>query len=134
MNPFSADLATKVFCRIGVSKIHGVGVICIRPIAKGINPMQEKMVCEFSEVPVAEIDALNLPLAVRQLVVDMCPENDGVYDVPSQGLNSIGIAWYLNHSDTPNMEERDGEFFAILDIAEGEELTANYLTYGELNL
>lgn len=131
---FLEDLSTRVFCRLGVSKIHGIGVIAMRPIPTGINPMQEMIEQEYTEVPVAEIDALNLPPAVRQLVVDMCPENDGVFEVPCQGMNGITVSWYLNHSDTPNMREDDGYFFALRNIEAGEELTVNYGTYSELNL
>ena len=105
---FINDLKTKVFCRIGASKIQGVGVIAVRPIPKGINPMQEDRPCVFETCTRAAI--------------------------PNHSLNSCGVAWFLNHSKTPNMEERDGDFFTLREIAEGEELTVNYGTYGELNL
>ena len=134
---FIDDLKTKVFCRVARSKIHGVGVIAIRAIPAGINPMKDDRDCEFEEIP---IDAIRndpeIPEAVKSLVTDFCPEReeDGVFDVPNHSLNGIGIAWYLNHSKTPNMEERDGDFFTLREIAEGEELTVDYGTYGELNL
>jgi SET domain len=123
---------SKVYCRIGVSKIHGVGVIAIRDIPKGINPMEEITPAQFDEVDSKLI--YSLPGFLRDLVLAMCPERDGVFDVPSQGLNSLGVAWYLNHSDAPNMEERDGEFFSLVPIAAGTELTVDYGTYGKLNL
>ena len=131
---FINDLKTKVFCRIGASKIQGVGVIAVRPIPKGINPMQEDRPCVFETCTRAAIESAQLPKSIMQLVVDLCPENDGVFDIPNHILNSCGVAWFLNHSKTPNMEERDGDFFTLREIAEGEELTVNYGTYGELNL
>lgn len=135
MKRFTIDLLENVYCRLGVSKIHGVGVIAIRPIPAGIDPMREQRDMEFDAVPRAEImDNQEIPEGVKKLVVDMCPENDGVFDVPPCSLNEIGVSFYLNHSKTPNMEERDGYFFALRDIAEGEELTVDYGTYGELNL
>lgn len=132
---FIDDLKRRVFCRLGVSKIHGVGVIAIRPIPAGINPMLERRKVEFLEVMVLQIKHdPQLPNSLKQLVVDMCPEVDGEYYCPPFSLNEIGISWYLNHSKTPNMTERDGEFFTARAIAEGEELTVDYGTYGELNL
>ncbi|HUD74398.1 MAG TPA: SET domain-containing protein [Terracidiphilus sp.] len=131
---FLNDLAENVYCRVGVSKIQGVGVIAMRPIPANINPMKEMVECEYVEIPVAEIDALNLTPAVRKLVVDMCPENDGIFEVPSWGLNGINVSWYLNHSDNPNMREEDGYFFTLRDIEAGEELTVFYDTYSKRNL
>jgi SET domain-containing protein len=132
---FTENLITKVFCRLGVSKIHGVGVFAIRDIPKGINPMEEMKSCDFEEVNIEDLKCLTqLPLAVHQFVIDMCPQNGATFSCPKQGLNSIGIAWYLNHSTTPNMEEQDGNFYALADIPAGTELTVNYGTYGALNL
>ena len=34
--------------------------------------------------------------------------------------------YYMNHCDNPNIENRDGEKFAIRDIREGEELHFDY--------
>lgn len=125
----------QVYCRIGASKIHGVGVIAIRDIPAGIDPMKENREMEFEEVPVAEIrDNPNITDAVKKLVKDMCPERDGVYDVPPCNLNEIGVSFYLNHSADPNMEERDGYFFTRFEIKAGTELTVDYGTYGKENL
>jgi SET domain-containing protein len=136
MNEFVEDLKSKVFCRIAPSPIHGVGVFAIRSIPKGINPMQENRTFEFQQVPVKEVmDDPDLPASVKKLVVDMNPENDGYFDCPPFSLNEIGVSYYLNHSKTPNMgEDGDGNFITLRDIAEGEELTVDYSTYGELNL
>jgi hypothetical protein len=131
---FKRDLLEKVYCRLAPSPIHGVGVFAIRPIPKGIDPMQEKRTFEFEEMSVAQVAGLPEPLL--KLVRDMCPENDGHFDIPPFSLNEIGISYYLNHSKTPNMrcDEESGNFFALRDIAAGEELTTDYGSYGELNL
>lgn len=135
MNRFTKDLLENVYCRIGVSKIHGVGVIAVRDIPKGIDPMKETRTIEFETVPATEIlDNPEIPEGLKKLVVDMCPENEGVFDVPPCSLNEIGVSFYLNHSNEPNMEERDGYFFTLREIKEGEELTVDYGTYGEMNL
>jgi hypothetical protein len=138
MNPtdFIKDLETAVYCRIGVSKIHGVGVIAIRPIPKGIDPMEEARDMTFNQVSSSEVfDNANITPEVKELVKAMCPENDGVLDIPPCSLNEIGVSFYLNHSKNPNMEcDDEGNFFALRDISPGEELTVDYGTYGALNL
>lgn len=135
---FIQDLKEKVFCRIGVSKIHGVGVIAIKDIPKGINPMQEMKPCKFVVVKGHDMKKafIAAPKAVKDLVVAMCPERtkEDEWDCPANGLNSIGVAWYLNHSKKPNMKEHDGDFYSIRKIKAGEELTVDYGTYGALNL
>lgn len=138
MNTFIENLKQKVFCRLGVSKVHGVGVFAIRDIPAGVNPMEEMSPTEFETVKASEMSAAFTGLSpeIKQLVIDMCPERtkDGEWDCPAHGLNSIGIAWYLNHSSAPNMEERDGDFFSLREIKSGEELLVDYGTYGALNL
>jgi SET domain len=134
---FIENLEKKVFCRVGVSKIHGVGVLAIRDIPKGINPMESKG-DRFSIVRGKEMRTafLKMPEEIKQLVIDMCPERvaDDEWDIPLFGLNSISVAWYLNHSDRPNMVEHHGDFISKRKIRKGEELTVNYGTYGALNL
>jgi len=135
MNDFVKDLIQHVYCRLAPSPIHGIGVFAVRAVPAGINPMHETRPFEFQQVPVKDVlDCPDLPGSVKKLVLDMCPENDGFYDCPPFSLNEISISWYLNHSNTPNMEERDGDFYTTRAIAEGEELTVDYGSYGELNL
>lgn len=130
---FTQNLRQEVFCRLGASKIHGVGVFAIRKIPKGTNPMKETRETDFLTITKEEVDSL--PKELRRLVVDMCPETDGLFDVPNYSLNEIGVSYYLNHSASPNMATDDGgDFYALCDIEVGEELTVNYGTYGELNL
>lgn len=137
MNPtaFIKDLETAVYCRLGVSAIHGVGVFAIKPIPQGINPMVETRYAEFDSCLEADIfDNSNIPDSVKALVKAMCPVNRGVVDIPPFSLNEIGVSFYLNHSKTPNMEcADDGNFYALREIAVGEELTVDYTEYGDLN-
>ena len=55
------------------------------------------------------------------------------YPLPSKGLNSINIIYYLNHSNEPNTEfcftENLDDFVSFVtsrDVKEGEELTQDY--------
>jgi hypothetical protein len=84
-------------------------------------------------IPKEELDAYDAPEEAKELVRDFCALQDGVYFVPSYGIDALTKNYYLNHSDTPNMMTPDkGEtFIAMRDIEVGEELTANYDEYHE---
>jgi hypothetical protein len=42
------------------------------------------------------------------------------------------IGWYLNHSGSPNSDEREEEcYYAVRDIAAGEEITIDYKKFNE---
>jgi uncharacterized protein len=136
MHPFIKDLIENVYCRIQPSPISGVGVFAIRDIPQGIDPMREHRSFEFGEVKKSEVmDNPDIPATVKKLVLDMCPERDGVFDIPPTTLNEIGVSYYLNHSKTPNMEcDDDGNFKTLVPIEAGTELLVDYLTYGAENL
>ena len=82
----------------------------------------------------------SLPVAVheRGLLVslrairDFFPANeDGVHWVSGWGLNNLNVSFYLNHSDTPNVEPHgaDGPYVGFRtnrDIRAGEELCYCY--------
>ena len=134
---FLQDLRKNVYCRLQASPIHGVGVFAIKDIPRGIDPMPENRAFKFNEVKRDYLMAdKSIPEAVKNLVIDMCPEEDGIFYVPNCSLNEIGIGFYLNHSKTPNMLEKDGgEYFVTArDIKAGEELFVDYGTYSEENL
>ncbi len=122
-----------VWCRLAATR-HGVGVVAIRDIPKGIDPFKN---CDpFGDVmklPAKELDASKAPREAKQMVRDFCALQDGVYFVPTYGIDAIDKSYFLNHSTSPNMETLDnGEtFVAARDIKKGEELTANYELYHE---
>ena len=51
----------------------------------------------------------------------------GGYWAPINFLR-ISVGWYMNHSETPNLQSDDGEvtYYAIKDILPGEEVTIDY--------
>jgi SET domain-containing protein len=81
-------------------------------------------------------DLRNLPPEIRRLYDDFCIiKDDGkTYGCPSS-FNQLTVSWYLNeprHPQKPSVECRDDYmFYALRDIAVGEELTVDYLTYSE---
>lgn len=117
-----------VSVRLGVSKIHGVGVFAIKKIKKG------QLVFEGDDgdlVWVRKGAVSRLSPTVRQLYEDFCVEKEGKYGCP-KNFDLLTVAWYLNHSTRPNVRSDDEyRFFAIRDINPGEELTADYRTYSE---
>ncbi len=122
-----------VWCRLAVTK-HGVGVVAIRPIPKGIDPFKN---CDpFGDVmklSAQELDASDAPKEAKQLVRDFCALQDGVYFVPNFGIDAIDKSYFLNHSSKPNMVTKDDgeEFVTARRIKKGEELTADYGEYHE---
>ena len=113
---------------------HGVGVVAIRNIPKGIDPFKN---CDphgdVIEVSEKELEASDAPKEAKQLVRDFCALQDGIYFVPSYGIDAIDKSYFLNHSGKPNMATHDkGEvFITARAIKKGEELTANYEQYHE---
>ena len=122
-----------VYCRLGITS-HGVGVVAIRLIPKGLDPFKNcDPAGDLLEIPAAELDAYDAPEEAKQMVRDFCALQNGSYHAPDYGIDAIDKSFYLNHSKTPNMISHDrGEtFVAARDIAAGEELTADYDTYHE---
>lgn len=135
---FLKDTEKNCYTRLKTSPIHGVGVFAIRDIPKGTNPFKGVIKFSFHKVKQAKI-RLNQKLneAQKQLIVDMCPEVDGYFYVPSYSINEIGVGYYLNHDKfRANMKEVNGgeDFVAKRDIDAGEELLVDYGTYSAENL
>ena len=117
-----------VYARIGLSRIHGVGVLAIRDIPKGIDPF----LGDSDHVVWVRRDMVRrLPPALRRLYTDFAMFWGERLGVP-RTLNMLSVGWYLNHSDHPNVEaDEDGRFYSLRRIRRGEELTADYRTFSD---
>jgi len=117
-----------VYTRIGPSKIHGVGIVAIRPIRKGTYiffPDDDRLHW------VKATELRHLPKEIRKLYKDFCIKKGEKYGCPVN-FNKLTPAWFLNRSTSPNVAiDDDYRFYALKNIAKGEELTANYRTYSE---
>ena len=124
-------LETEVFCKLGVSPIHDIGVFAIRPIPKGINPL--KSYIRMREIDVPKKDIKHLPKGVRNQIDMFCYYNRKTVSVPVNGLNSFDLAVYLNHSKQPNLRlKKVGVFETLKAIDKGEELFIDYdISFGE---
>lgn len=127
--------------RVGLSKVAGVGVIAIRPIPKNVDPFKTATSGGCHDMPLkmlSKSDVDSLPDTVRKLVHDfISPTKDGLYGVPARGMSTIDVSFYLNHSDTPNLDvvSRGCTYMSFVtnrEIAVGEELSISYKTgYGQ---
>jgi uncharacterized protein len=115
-----------VYARIGLSRVHGVGVLAIRDIPAGtlVFRGESERVAWVSRAAVRR-----LPKAIRSLYEDFGMVWGDKIGVPPT-LNMLSVGWYVNHADRPNVEAGDdGRFRALRRIRKGEELTADYRTF-----
>jgi SET domain-containing protein len=121
------------YARLRPSKIHGVGVFAIRKIKKGASIFPD------DKQPIKWVKGKrlqNLPPEIRKLYDDFSIiKKDGKkYGCP-KSFNQMTISWYLNEprsKQKANVECRvDYMFYALRDIACGEELTVDYGTFSE---
>lgn len=102
------------------SSIEGVGVHATHDIEANVQldlwGDEEEHCC-----PISEIDVESAELITRYGVV-----LDGVVWFPPR-FNRMAIGWYLNHSESPNVEWRaDDQMYSLKPITAGEELTIDY--------
>jgi hypothetical protein len=117
-----------VYVRLGISRVHGVGVIAIRDIPEGTEIFGDD---DQAVIRVARADVAKFAPALRALYEDFCVVR-GAYYLAPPSFNEMTISWFLNHCDEPNVAcGAELRFVALRAIAPGEELTADYGTYTE---
>ena len=120
-----------VYARIGLSRIHGVGVLAIRDIPRGTQLFRGE---DERVVWVRLADVRRLPRELRRLYTDFGMAWGKRIGVP-RTLNMLSVGWYLNHSERPNTRaDEDGRFHTLRRIRKGEELTADYRTFSHDDL
>jgi SET domain-containing protein len=126
-------LQTEVYCRLGVSAIHGIGVFAIRDIPKGAKPMASLL--KIKEFSLSKKEIKKLPVSVQKEVRMFCYYDKDEYLIPSIGLNSMNMAFYMNHSKEPNIKYlKNNELVALRKIKAGEELFFDYdLAFDEVH-
>lgn len=121
-----------VYTRLKPSMIEGVGVFAIRDIPRGTKLFQDEET-DLVWKTKSELRLNSLPKEIRKLYDQFCLIKDKgeTYGCP-KNFDLMTVAWYLNHSITPNVGcDKDYCFFALRKIRAGEELTANYYTYND---
>jgi SET domain-containing protein len=126
-------LRTEVFCRLGVSPVHGIGVFAIRAIPKGAKPLKSRL--KMHEIKFNHAEVSSLPPQVRKELDMFCYYDKHHMLISAIGLNSMNMSVYLNHSKTPNLKMRkDGDLIALRDIQQDEELMMDYDdSFGEVH-
>ena len=137
-NRLLKHLKNDVYCRIGVSKVHGVGVIAIKDIPKGTIPFATLSKEKEKIITLTKDEIKDIHPNVRAILQDFFGDkksND--YDVYAYGPNYINISFYLNHSDKPNIDVIEDttnnylKFITNRKIKKGEELFINYNKFNE---
>ncbi len=118
-------LANEVYCHLGISPVHGIGVFAVRPIPKGTNPLRSRV--KHREISFTHAELKSLPRGVRKQINMFCYYDDDEVLVSTMGLNTMDFAVYLNHSKTPNIRfNKDGSCEVLRNIKTGEELMMDY--------
>lgn len=116
------DLNTNVKCKIGPSKIHGVGVIAMRRINKGEQlHCKPKKFARWYDIPYSNFN--ELAPEIRELILQRWASVVNGSHFLSPNDDAIMLV-YMNHLDDPNYDVATD--CAIKDIAEGEEVTEDY--------
>lgn len=120
----------KVYTRLGVSSIHGIGVFAICNIEKNTLLFEQD---NTEMIWIDAKDTIGISDKLKKMYDDFCViKDDGTkYGCPAN-FNQLTMGWYMNHSDTPNVEiDENYDFRTNRDIEDGEELTINYKTFSE---
>lgn len=130
----TADLPhNSVYVRLGLSPRHGIGVFAIRPIASGTNLFANDKV-DLVWVDRTDLESAGLSAAERRLYEDFGISRGDRIGCPVN-FHNLTPGWYLNEpaaGEEPNVRvDRDLNFFARRDIADGEELTVRYADFSE---
>jgi hypothetical protein len=122
-----------VYVRLGLSPIHGIGVFAIRPIPRGTDIFANDSV-PLVWVSRAELDEADLTPAQRALYHDFGINRGGEIGCPAN-FHNLTPGWYLNQpaAGEPANVRSDSRlsFFAVRDIAEGEELSIDYSGFSD---
>lgn len=126
-----AHLEKEVYCRLGVSPIHGIGVFAVRDIPKGAYPL--KSYIRIKEMDISKQDIKHLPQGVRDQIDTFCYYDRKKVSIPRIGLNTFDMAIYLNHSKKPNLRfKKNGSLECLHDVKKGDEMFIDYdISFGE---
>lgn len=129
-------LVRDVYCRLGVSKVSGIGVIAIKDIPAGVDPFKHLSREKQKIITLTQSDLKGASAGVKKLIKDFFGlSNNKTLDVLYAGPNYIDISFYMNYSKRPNVTITGGNktgyagFTTNRKIKRGEELFINYDDY-----
>ena len=112
----------KALLYLGASKIDGIGCFPDITIRKG--EFVRVFAPEDSRwVPLKKAEASPHKKLIKRFGIRVARG----YWTPINFLR-ISVGWYMNHSETPNLQSDDGDvtYYALADIHPGEEVTMDY--------
>ncbi len=123
-----------VYTRLGISKIHGIGVIAIKDIPKDTNIFSNDQLGMYWFDQKTVDDAVADKPEMRKYYNDFCVLKDGKYGCPVN-FNSMSVGWYINEPsgdyESNVVATSEYDFVALRDIQEGEELFVQYSTFSD---
>jgi SET domain-containing protein len=130
-------LERDVVARLGKSE-YGVGVFAFRKIVKGQQPFMTLAgpCINYHLVRVESEKVKEIDTPLNSYLSDFYLSPSTMYPIPALGPNTIDLGFYLNHSDTPNLDIKDIDeceysvYIANRDIEPEEELTIDYCHFG----
>jgi|TARA_R110000824_G_scaffold400171_2_gene607079 SET domain-containing protein len=156
-------LNDNTFCRLGSSRISGVGVFALVDIPENINPFISFPFREELSIDVSPQELSSLRQEVQEYIKDFFAQDSRCnYPVKATGLNDLNITHYVNHSESANLHIDTGSplpsastknespqdsrpsppsplhgalntFLTKRRVLRGEELTCNYRGFLSVN-
>lgn len=119
---------TSEFSFILKASEHGVGVFAAQPIEKGAYLRL------FGDNETDDLESLSRPKEeVPASFQEYCIDRGDTLICP-QDFGHMHLGWYLNHSKNPNAaRDADLKWYALRDIALGEEIVIDYNSLEEPN-
>ena len=126
-----ADYLNKtVWVTLGVSKIHGIGVIAVRDIPKGTRFTDYNLGdydIGIDLITMTQEEFNKIIPEIRNLILDKTVMTKSISFFSPNAVQDLR-SW-MNHSSSPNTKD----FTTTIDIKKGEELTENYKWFGDLH-
>jgi len=130
------NLEEHTYTRLRPSTLQGVGVFAIKDIPKGINPFKMANKIKYKSIKCTQNDLKNVDPSVKKMLNDFFEPDGNAFHIPENGLNSLDLTFYLNHSLNNNLGVVDDDdndeyssFVTLRNIKKGEELLINYQDY-----
>lgn len=108
-----------VFCKIGTSPIHGVGVFAIRNISEG------QLLTDYNGEPIINLSELEFHCLLPEIQELILQKTLFEEDLPIRFINpnrTQVLQAFMNHSIFPNSDGHK----ALMTINKGDEVTENF--------
>jgi SET domain-containing protein len=114
-----------VFCKLGASPIHNVGVFAIRDIPKG-TALTDYYGGEFKSYSISEKEFESIRPEIIDLIKQQTIFEPNMYRFDSPNSHQI-LEVFMNHSSEPNSDGKT----ATRDIKAGEEVIKDYSVFAD---